>query len=412
MSRSFVSAFVWVLLVIALPRDAMSHAPEQSYLYLRIYESHITGTIEITSDDLNKALDLGLERGMAEVDMQAFRGRIEPYLRRHVKLFNNGQPLGYEFTDTDILTVRSIGDFWRFNFDVDPVDVIPEELDVEYSVLFDKDDKHKGLLVIGHNWKSGIIQNEGMTSLVFSRGSERQTLLLGEGSLWQGFKAMVKLGMWHIWIGLDHILFLVALILPSVVRRRRQEPMKASDLDVWSPVDRFKPAFIYIVKIVTFFTIAHSITLSLAALGVVSLSSRLVESIIALSIALAAYHNIRPIFGHREWLIAFLFGLFHGFGFASVLGDKGLAGEFMTLSLLGFNVGVEIGQVAIICAIFPVLYFIRRKSIYPKVIFYGSIALIAIALYWFAERSLDVNFLIDDFVGKWYAKGMGFLGLR
>ena len=223
---------------------------------------------------------------------------------------------------------------------------------------------------------------------------------------------MVKLGMWHIWIGLDHILFLVALILPAVVRRRRQEPMKASDLDVWSPVDRFKPAFIYIVKIVTFFTIAHSITLSLAALDVINLSSRLVESIIALSIALAAYHNIRPIFGHREWLIAFLFGLFHGFGFASVLGDKGLAGEFMTLSLLGFNVGVEIGQIAIICGIFPVLYFLRRRDIYPKVIFYGSILLIVIALYWFAERSLDVNFLIDDFISKWYGQGMGFLGLR
>ena len=111
-------------------------------------------------------------------------------------------------------------------------------------------------------------------------------------------------------------------------------------------------------------------------------------------------------------MIAFSFGLFHGFGFASVLGDKGLSGEFMTLSLLGFNVGVELGQVAIICCIFPVLYLIRRGMRYNKIIFYGSIFLILIAMYWFFERSLDMNFLLDDWIGKIYNKGMGFLGLR
>ena len=189
MSRTFLYAFAWILLVIVLPREASAHAPEQSYLYLRIYESHITGTIEMTSDDINKALNLGLERGMSEEDMQAYRARIEPYLKQRVKLFNDGKPLEYAFTDTDILTVRSIGDFWRFNFDVEPIDVIPDELDIDYSILFDKDDQHKGLLVIGHNWKSGIIQNEGMTSLVFSGGDERQTLPTGRRLTVAGFQS-------------------------------------------------------------------------------------------------------------------------------------------------------------------------------------------------------------------------------
>ena len=117
---------------------------------------------------------------------------------------------------------------------------------------------------------------------------------------------------------------------------------------MWIPVERLKPALKNVVKIVTFFTIAHSITLCLAAFQIISLPPRLIESIIAISIALAAIHNIYPLFSGKEWLIAFVFGLFHGFGFASVLAEKGLAGNYLGLSIFGFNLGVEIGQLAII----------------------------------------------------------------
>ena len=159
----------------------------------------------------------------------------------------------------------------------------------------------------------------------------------------------------------------------------------------WLPVLRFGPAFWYILTIVTFFTIAHSVTLALAALDVINLSSRVVESIIAISIALAAVHNITPIFKGREWLIALIFGLFHGFGFASVLGEKGLSGDYMVLSLLGFNLGVELGQVAIICLAFPVLFLLRKSIAYPKIVTYGSVLLILISLYWFIERAFEVD---------------------
>ena len=206
-------------------------------------------------------------------------------------------------------------------------------------------------------------------------------------------------------------LFILALILPGVVfRTRREEEVEAQTGlaalspmifsgkgGVWNPVEKFKPAFVYIITIITFFTIAHSITLSLAALNVVSLPSRLVESIIALSIALAAYNNIRPIF-KKEWVLAFGFGLFHGFGFASVLGEVGLAGEFMAYSLLGFNIGVEIGQLAIIVGLFPVLYFLRKWKYYPQLLVYGSILLIFISLYWFIERAFDIDILVGKFI--------------
>ncbi|MEM9820357.1 MAG: HupE/UreJ family protein, partial [Bacteroidota bacterium] len=229
-------------------------------------------------------------------------------------------------------------------------------------------------------------------------GEEQQQLDLKDASIWKGFWALIKLGVWHIWIGLDHILFILALILPAVVRRRDELTDMTTVLEVgpeysksWMPVAKFSPAFLYIVKIITFFTIAHSITLALAALGYINLGSRFVESIIAISIALAAVHNITPIFKSREWVIAFGFGLFHGFGFASVLGEKGLSGDYMVLSLLGFNIGVELGQLLIICMIFPFLYLLRRVNLYPKIVTYGSVVLIIISIYWFIERMFEVD---------------------
>jgi hypothetical protein len=106
----------------------------------------------------------------------------------------------------------------------------------------------------------------------------------------------------------------------------------------------------------------------------------------------------------REWLIAFVFGLFHGFGFASVLADVGLRGDFMTLSLLGFNIGVEVGQILIVLIIFPVLFLLRKTALYRPLLIYGSIFLILVAINWFLDRSFGTDLPLDDFVEKVYRK--------
>jgi hypothetical protein len=188
---------------------------------------------------------------------------------------------------------------------------------------------------------------------------------------------------------------LFALVLPSVLvlnsLRDEKESPSIDRTGIWSPSERFRPAFIKVLKIVTSFTIAHTITLSLAALQIVSLPSRFVESIIALSIALAAIHNIKPLVVKQEWVIAFFFGLFHGFGFAGILAEKGFGGEYLVLTLLGFNLGVEIGQLAIIAIMFPVLFVLRKTRIYPKLLVIGSLFLIFVSLYWFIERAFEID---------------------
>ena len=137
---------------------------------------------------------------------------------------------------------------------------------------------------------------------------------------------------------------------------------------------------------------AHSITLSAAALDFVALPSAFVESVIALSVAVAAFDILKPIFGKRIWLVVFAFGLFHGFGFASVLGEIGLGKEHLGLSLLGFNVGVEVGQVVVIAVCFPLLFIVRHQRLYHSVVIrYAAFALIAVATIWLTERTLDVE---------------------
>ncbi len=148
------------------------------------------------------------------------------------------------------------------------------------------------------------------------------------------------------------------------------------------------------LKIATSFTVAHSITLALAGLDVISLPGKFVETAIAVSIALAAAHNFKPVFANREWVVAFVFGLFHGFGFASLLGDLGLKSDRRVSSLLGFNVGVELGQVAVILMIFPILFLLRRIKAYERVMQIGSVIAGTLALGWAVERLFEVDLRI------------------
>jgi len=402
---------ILALILLFTPLFSYSHAPNQSYIFIRVYEEEgIDARFEFNVREINKVFGTDFEDNVGLEQLRPYVKRIQDYLSSHTDFSSVEGKHKMVFKEADIRNFGT-GNFLLLNFHLENTEKVPDSLEIDYRAVFEKDNTHRAFLVIEYNWKAGVINNEMMISMSFSPDETSDTLSLTDSSVWKGFVAMVKQGVYHIWIGLDHILFLLALILPSVVRRWRDSKPSSNDSNSntkvakvgfitwdWFPVDRFKPAFLYIIKVITFFTIAHTITLSLASLEIINLPSRLVESVIALSIGLAAYHNIRPIFKGRDWIIAFIFGLFHGFGFASVLSDLGLTSEFLTLSLLGFNVGVEIGQLVIIAMIFPVLFLIRKMKMYPKILVYGSIVLIVISLYWFIERAFDIDLLLEGYI--------------
>ena len=163
---------------------------------------------------------------------------------------------------------------------------------------------------------------------------------------------------------------------------------------MWAPAPSFSAAFWDVFKVVTSFTVAHSITLSLAALGVISLPSRLVESAIAASVVLAALNNVRPVVNAGRWIIAFCFGLIHGFGFASMLTELGLPQSSLLQALLAFNLGVELGQLLLVAAFLPIAYASRQTRFYSRAMLVGgSAGVAAIALLWLLERALNVALL-------------------
>jgi hydrogenase/urease accessory protein HupE len=383
------------------PTSTEAHEPDHSYLYLRVYEKAMEGRIETSLEDLNQALNLQLDTTLTQESIKQYLPQIQNYLKSKIEFKGGSDSYSIQFKEIDMLWLEDPeeGDFLQFYYELNGVNTIPDNLDIRYEVFLDENPEQRGMLIVESNWKAGIVNNHTMISNIFTQSEKQQQLSLTDRSIWKGIWALIKLGVWHIWIGLDHILFILALILPSVVRRRSEAldmstvetNVSANYSDSWLPVSRFKPAFWYIIKIITFFTIAHSLTLALAALDIVKLNIQFVESVIAGSIALAALHNIVPIFKQKEWVIALVFGLFHGFGFASVLGEKGLSGDYMVASLLGFNVGVELGQVLIICMMFPFLFLLRKFNIYPKIVKYGSMILILISIYWVIERGLGID---------------------
>ncbi len=195
-------------------------------------------------------------------------------------------------------------------------------------------------------------------------------------------------GVHHILTGYDHLLFLLCLLLPAVLRREPGPPPR------WLAVAGWRQAVLPVAKTVTLFTLAHSVTLALAALGWVKLSPSFVEPAIAATIMLAALDNLRPLLLRWRGWVTFTFGLIHGFGFAGVLGELQLPPAQFGWALFQFNVGLELGQLAMVAAVVPVLYWLRQRPAYvPVVLRAGSGLALLLAMVWLVERSTDWRLL-------------------
>ncbi|CAH0178986.1 hypothetical protein SRABI118_01186 [Massilia sp. Bi118] len=373
--RVFLGLMALAMLLPAAP--AWAHKPSDSYLTLDVEQRQVRGQWDIALRDLDMAIGLDGD-GNGELTWNEVRSRqdaIAAYALARLKLAAGGAPCPLR-SSAMLLDEHSDGAYAVLRFTGScAADVA--DLDVDYRLLFDIDPQHKGLLQLRHG---------GQTSTaIFAPDSAHQTLRVSDASALRQFGDYVRHGIWHIWIGFDHILFLLSLLLPAVLVYRDGR---------WQGRDTFRAAAIDVLRIVTAFTLAHSITLTLATLGVVTLPSRLVESAIAASVVLAALNNIWPLFHGRRALVAFGFGLIHGFGFASVLLDLGLPRASLLLSLVGFNAGVEIGQLTIVLLFLPLAFLARNTVLYRRgMLGAGSSLILLLALVWLAERGLDVKLL-------------------
>ncbi|OFC69904.1 HupE/UreJ family protein [Alteromonas confluentis] len=241
---------------------------------------------------------------------------------------------------------------------------------VSYQGVFDMEESHKTLL-------TAIIGGASHTD-VFTRSHRESTLATDSGATaWQTITTFVYQGIIHIWIGIDHILFLLATLLTvNLVRKDNR----------WLGEERTGTILKSTLWLVTAFTVAHSVTLTTTALGWYQPSSRWVEFGIAISVMLTALNNIWPVI-HRLVLITFAFGLLHGMGFASVFGELQANAASPLLAIASFNIGVEIGQLVVVLLLLPVLLALRHVRAYASAIMPLASSVIAlIALNWAIQR--------------------------
>jgi len=375
--------FILAIMIILLSQSAWAHKPSDSYLSLAVNKERISGQWDIALRDLNDAigLDIDDDGSISWGEVRAKQAAIASYALPRLKLQSSEAICSSVVTD-QLVDHHTDGAYAVLQF----IATCPTEihhLTVDYRLLFDLDAQHKGLLRLSEETRT--------QTAIFSQESPAHSFAMGEGSVWQEVRLYLREGVWHIWLGFDHLLFLVTLLLPAVLIRQGGQ---------WKAVPDFAIALREVVSIVTAFTVAHSLTLSLAIFGLVWLPSRLVESAIAGSVVLAGIANLYPRITQRRWLMAFGFGLIHGFGFAAVLSDLGLPTDSLLLSLMSFNIGVEIGQLVIVVGLLPLAYALRDSRSYQTLVLRaGSIAIILVALVWLAERVLEISlFSVRSFV--------------
>jgi HupE / UreJ protein len=372
--------FVVAIALAAIAVPLWAHKPSDSYLTLEVQDSRVAGQWDIALRDLDFAigLDANQDDAITWGEVKARHADIAAYALSRLRIGPESAPCPAEVTG-QLIDNHSDGAYAVLRFTATCA-AAPKTLTLSYHLFFDLDPQHRGLVRIVHDGatRAGIL----------SADAPEQRFTLAELSPWHAFVDYGNEGIWHIWTGYDHILFLLSLLLPAVLVRARIPGER------WQGAPDFRAALIDVVKVVTAFTLAHSITLSLAALGVVSLPSRMVESAIALSVLLAALNNLWPMVFERRWLIAFCFGLIHGFGFASVLADLGLPQGSLLIALVAFNLGVEVGQLAIVSVFLPVAYVMRNSAIYRRGIFVaGSAAIALVALGWLIQRAFNLQLI-------------------
>jgi len=375
--RHLAARLAALALLAAFAGSALAHSSSNAYLSLSQRGPDLVLRTDINLRDVDLIFDLDDDRdGQVSWGETASRmDELKAWMQQGITV--RGTSAACELKPLDVMaSPHSDGFYFSAEWTVvcaDPEDVAAGRLTLQYGLIFDQDNLHRGLLKV---------ELPGATSsAILSPDRPEAALLAGEVSGWAVFARYVVEGVWHIWIGIDHILFLLSLLVlaPLVPSRRR--------VTSWPAVESFRTSFMDVLAVVTAFTVAHSITLVASILGWVNPPVAIIESVIALSVILAALNNLLGWFSLKRWRLAFVFGLIHGFGFANVLLDLALPAKQLALALGGFNVGVEIGQLAIVLAFLPLAWLLRHTAFYRWVVVAGgSLAIAVIGSIWLVER--------------------------
>ena len=380
--RSFITV-IFALLLVTFSSCPSAHQMSTGYLNLdatMLKTQTLSGQLQLRWFDLDRKIKIDLDQDgelkWHEVTSQQLA--IGEYILQHLSLHTQNetqqnQPCNIVL-DNNMKTDNHFDEgYLVYGFTATCSNTSADTaLTIEYTGIFDIDPDHKLIVSV-----QGLSAEASSISGLIDSNQQEVTFTPEQNSIFTTFSTFVYQGVVHILIGTDHILFIIVLLLTcTLYREDRKWQAKQSFLDV------VKSA----TWVITAFTLAHSITLTATALGWVAPSSRWVEFGIALSVLVTALNNIWPLVVRLGW-ITFAFGLLHGMGFASVLAELGLAQEHKLLSILSFNLGVELGQLAILAAVIPVLFALRKQQWYQAYgVNIGSFVIAIVAASWCIER--------------------------
>ncbi len=361
---------------------AHAHKNSDATLHWQVQGTLVHQRVDIALRDLDRdlVLDANDDGQLSWGEVRSHWPQIEALLANALTVRANGQACTPEASAAPQLAEHGDGPHAVLQHTLNcPAPV--RQLSVDYRLFQATDAGHRGLMRV-----SGAIEH----SAVLVPGAGPQPFGTGLGRSFQGFVAE---GVHHIAVGWDHLLFLASLLMVAVWQRSGASGSGRSGRPAtWEPRPHASAAWGETLRLVTAFTLAHSVTLGLAATGVLAPPSRWVESLIALSVLVAALDNLRPFLPGPRWAMAATFGLVHGFGFAGPLQDMGLRHSELAVALLGFNLGVELGQLALVLLLLPLACAARAAASYRHaVVRPGSTAIAGVSLVWVAERALAVT---------------------
>ncbi|USK36706.1 HupE/UreJ family protein (plasmid) [Bacillus sp. F19] len=349
--RSFLSLFI-ILLFLGTATTSFAHSGGFGYSTLNVDGKEIKYELFIDQSDLFQQVDTNMDNNLENEELASQKEWIESYLKKGLRIETDSLPLKMELLSMKIEEKNSMrGVLFQLRFTADQV---IEQFDLHYNLVFeDADPAHTNILLVNSGKQSyqDIIETNKRDIHIIVPQSEVGV------ALWKYF----VLGIEHILIGYDHLLFLLSLVLI---------------------VSSFKEA----LKIVTAFTITHSITLFLVATDRIQVSSHWIEAFIALTICYVAVENLFVQKGKWRWILTAVFGLIHGMGFAGALAETGLPKSNLIGTLLSFNLGVETGQFMVLCLLLPLLIWLRRFLWYRKMMISASCLIFVLAFYWLIQR--------------------------
>jgi len=361
----FASLSMWTGAVFA-------HQTGNSYLTLKEADGSFMVELDFIVRDLGNLLQVPGQPSdppPAPEKLAALQVPITQVIQQSLSIAVDEQATPLEFMSQSVV-LHNDGLYVRQRFSAKALSADAKFVVVRYQ-FFTQNDK------LGRAFFKLNLRDEEISS-VFDQSNAIQRFALGEGKRWSTMGLFTKEGAKHIWEGLDHLLFLLTLLLPGLMLIRPADASSASGSNAsWK----------FALKVITAFTLAHSITLACSVFGWLSLPDRFIESMIALSIMVSAALNLQNRFTFSHWKLAFVFGLIHGMGFANGLKELGLSSMYFLETLFAFNLGVELGQLsAVVLVAVPVVLLARREESRLQVMRWGSGMVFLIALVWLVQR--------------------------